>query len=209
MSYTLQILHLYGESGTLGADTAPVVGAMIDHFRSTSANTLTLAEGDTWIPGPWLVGGADPSLNAVVGATALGRPDVAIMNALGVNASALGNHEFDLGSSVVAGALKPSGAWVGAQFPFITDNLNFAADSALVGIADATLGGSGANAFAGQEASAIKGKIAPYTVVTVNGVKIGIVGATTYDLLTKTSPNGTVVKDDGNPATSDIEEVAA
>ena len=46
-------------------------------------------------------------------------------------------------------------------------------------------------------------------MVTLNGEKIGIVGSTTFDLLTKTSPNGTVPKDDGNDATSDLQEVAA
>src|SRR4051794_24175714 len=69
--YTLQVLHLYGESGTLGDQTAPIMGALSDKFKTQYANTLTLAEGDTWIPGPWLVAGADPSLNAVpaIGAT--------------------------------------------------------------------------------------------------------------------------------------------
>ena len=209
--YTLQILHFYGESGTLGVETAPIMGAMIDHFRTTTANTLLLGEGDTWIPGPWLVAGADPSLNAVpgIGSTALARPDIAIFNAFGVDASALGNHEFDLGSAVVSGAINASGAWVGAQFPFITSNLDFAADSALRGLADATLGGTATNNFAGKEASDIKGKIVPYSVVTVNGEKIGIVGSTTFELLSKTSPNGTVPKDDGNAATDDLQEVAA
>jgi len=209
--YTLQILHFYGESGTLGIETAPIMGAMIDHFRSATANTLLLGEGDTWIPGPWLVAGADPSLSAVpgIGSTALARPDIAIFNAFGVDASALGNHEFDLGSAVVSGAIGASGSWVGAQFPFITSNLDFSADSALRGLADATLGGTATNNFAGKEASSIKGKIAPYSVVTVNGEKIGIVGSTTFELLSKTSPNGTVPKDDGNPATDDLQEVAA
>lgn len=210
-NYVLQILHFYGESGTLGVQTAPIMGAMIDKFRSQSTNTLTLAEGDSWIPGPWLVAGADPSLSAVpgIGATALARPDVAIMNAFGVNASALGNHEFDLGSPVVSGAIAASGKWVGAQFPFITSNLDVSADASLRGLSDASLGGTATNAFAGQEASAIKGKIAPYAVVTVNGEKIGIVGSTTFELLIKTSPNGTRPKDDANPATSDLQEVAA
>jgi phosphodiesterase/alkaline phosphatase D-like protein len=45
--------------------------------------------------------------------------------------------------------------------------------------------------------------------VTKGGEKIGIVGATTYDLLSKTSPNGTVPKDDGIPTTDDLQEVAA
>ncbi|BFM38259.1 esterase-like activity of phytase family protein [Synechocystis sp. LKSZ1] len=209
-SFTLQILHYYGESGLLGVETAPIMGALIDKFDDQYANTLVLGEGDSYIPGPWLVGGADPSLNAIpsIRSTALGRPDIAIMNIFGTDASALGNHEFDLGSPVLQGAIASSGTWVGAQFPLITANLNFAADSSLRGLADASLGGTSTNAFAGQEASAIKGKIAPYAVVTQNGEKIGIVGATTYDLLSKSSPNGTVPKDDGNPSTDDLQEVA-
>ena len=210
-AFTLQLLHYYGESGLLATQTAPILGALVDKFDDQYANTLKLAEGDTYIPGPWLVGGSDPSLSSVtgIGSTALSRPDIAIMNALGTNASALGNHEFDLGSPVLQGAIAASGAWAGAKFPFITDNLDFSADSSLRGLADATLGGAATNDFAGKEASVLQGKIAPYTVVTQGGEKIGIVGATTYDLLSKTSPNGTVVKDDGNPSTDDLQEVAA
>jgi uncharacterized protein YjiK/2',3'-cyclic-nucleotide 2'-phosphodiesterase (5'-nucleotidase family)/phosphodiesterase/alkaline phosphatase D-like protein len=214
-AYTLQLLSYYGESGLLGVETAPIMGALIDKFDDLYSNTLVLGEGDSYIPGPWLIGGSDPSLDKIagIGTTAIGRPDIAIMNAFGTNASALGNHEFDLGSPVLAAAIGASGtgatAWAGAQFPFITTNLNFAADSALRGLADSTLGGTATNDFAGKEASVIKGKIAPYTVVTKGGEKIGIVGATTYDLLSKTSPNGTVPKDDGIPTTDDLQEVAA
>jgi len=211
-AYTLQVLHYYGESGLLGVDTAPIMGAMIDKFDDQYVNTLVLGEGDSYIPGPWLVGGADPSLNAVpgIGSTALGRPDIAIMNAFGTHASALGNHEFDLGSPILQGAIQSGGAWVGAQFPLITTNLNFAADGSLRGLADKALNNNfNANSYAGAEASTIKGKIAPYAIVTKGGEAIGLVGATTFELLTKTSPNGTVPKDDGNPATDDLQEVAA
>lgn len=209
-NFTLQILHFYGESGILATQTAPIAGALVDKFNRDFANTLTLAEGDTFIPGPFLVGGADPALNGVpgVGTTALGRPDIAILNALGVDASALGNHEFDLGSPVVSGAIARSGAFPGAQFPFITDNLNFAADASLRPLADSSIGGTAGN-IAGREASTIGGRIAPYAIVTINGERVGIVGSTTPDLLQRTSPNGTTVRDDGNPATDDIQEVAA
>ncbi|NBU77100.1 MAG: hypothetical protein EBS30_18115, partial [Planctomycetes bacterium] len=94
--YTLQLLHYYGESGLLGIKTAPILGALIDRFDDQYANTLVISEGDITIPGPFLVGGADPSLNALAplgdtsptdtksdGVTALGRPDVAIMNLFG------------------------------------------------------------------------------------------------------------------------------
>ena len=193
-TYKLQILHYYGESGLLGVKTAPIMGALIDKFDDQYANTIKIAEGDTYIPGPWLVGGNDPSLSAVagIGSTALGRPDVAIMNAFGTTVSALGNHEFDLGSSVFSAAITASGAWVGAQYAIITDNLNVAADSSLRGITDKSLGGTSTNNYAGLDVSALKGKIAPYAISIVGGEKIGYVGATTYELLNKSSPNGTV-----------------
>jgi len=210
-NYSLQILSFYGESGLLGLKTAPIMGALIDRFDDQFANTLVVGEGDSFIPGPWLVAGADPSLSAVaaVGSAGLARPDFAIMNLFGTNVSALGNHEFDLGSPVLSSGFAASGAWKGAQFPFITANLDFSADSSLRGLADSSIGGSSSNAFAGREAIDIKAKIAPYAVVTKGGEKIGIVGATTWELLTKSSPNGTKVKDDGLESTSDLEEVAA
>ena len=62
----LQILHYYGESGLLGIQTAPIMGAMIDRFDNEYP-TVVLGEGDSFIPGPWLTAGADPSLNAVPG----------------------------------------------------------------------------------------------------------------------------------------------
>lgn len=195
-TYKLQLLHFYGESGTLAARTAPILGALVDRFDDQYANTVILGEGDTFIPGPWLNAGADPSVNAVVGGTtALGRPDIAIFNAIGVDASAVGNHEFDLGSPVYQGAITAGGGFAGALFPFITANLNFAGDSSLRGLADASLGGTATNNFAGREASTIAGRFAPSTVVTQGGEKIGIVGLTTQLLLQVTSPNGTTVRD--------------
>ena len=223
--FPLQVLHYYGESGLLGIQTAPIMGAMIDRFDDQYANTVVLAEGDSYIPGPWLVGGADPSLNRILHtgtfttaadttATPFAQADIAIMNAFGTTASAIGNHEFDLGSPVLAGAIASAnsstvGNWAGAQFPLITGNLDFAADSSLRGLADKTLNNNfNTNSYAGLEVTSIRAKIAPYAIKTLSGQRIGFVGATTWDLLSKSSPNGTVPKDDANVATSDLQEVA-
>lgn len=227
VDFTLQVLHYYGESGLLGIETAPIMGALIDRFDNQYANTVVLGEGDSFIPGPWLVGGAEPTLNTILHtgtftsaasttAVPFGQADIAIMNAFGTTVSALGNHEFDLGSPVLAAAIFPApsatlGDWAGAQFPLITANLNFAGDSSLRARADSSLGGTGAGSVgvAGSEVTAIKAKIAPYAIKTLNGQKVGFVGATNWELLSKTSPNGTVPKDDANGATSDLQEVAA
>ena len=225
----VQLLHYYGESGLLGIQTAPLMGALIDKFDDQYANTLVIGEGDSFIPGPWLIGGADPTLNRVLhtgtfttaadtNAVPMAQADIAIMNAFNTTVSALGNHEFDLGSPVLAAAIAPAasttlGNWAGARFPLITANLDFATDSSLRGLADATLGGttstSTSAAYRGAETTAINARIAPYAIKTIGGEKVGFVGATTWELLTKSSPNGTRPKDDANAATSDLQEVAA
>lgn len=184
--FKLQLLHFSdAEAGLLAGDTAPILGALIDRFDDEYANTLVLSGGDNFIPGPFLAAGTDPSLNAIssIGATAWGRPDVAILNQMGVEVSAIGNHEWDLGSAVYADAIRPAGAWVGAQYAMVSANLDFSADSA---IAPRTT-------TAGQEASSIKGLIAPWVTVTEGGEKIGILGATTQILERISSPTGTEV----------------
>lgn len=197
-TYTLQLLHLADEeAGLLASQTAPNLAALVDGFDGAYPNTLILSGGDSFIPSPFLNGGTDPSLSSIagIGATAFGRPDYAILNAIGVEASAIGNHEWDLGSAVFADAIRPASPWTGAQFPHITSNLDFSGDTAI----------SGANAIsvnvpvdgsstAVPEASGLKGKIVPTAVVTKGGEKIGLVGVTTQLIESISSPSGTRVK---------------
>lgn len=210
-TYTLQLLHLADEeAGLLASQTAPNLAALVDGFDGTYPNTLILSGGDSFIPSPFLSGGTDPSLNAVpgIGATAFGRPDYAILNALGVEASAIGNHEWDLGSAVFADAIRPVSPWPGAQFPHITANLDFSMDTAI----------SGANAIpvnvpvdgtttAVPETSGLKGRIVPTAVITKGGEKIGLVGVTTQLIGSISSPSGTKVK--GRPGVDDMDLLAA
>jgi predicted extracellular nuclease/2',3'-cyclic-nucleotide 2'-phosphodiesterase (5'-nucleotidase family) len=216
-NFTLQLLHLAdGEAGLLAGDTAPMLAALMDAFDDDYANTLILSGGDNYIPGPFINAGTDPSLNAIIGATAPGRPDVAIHNALGVEVSAIGNHEWDLGSNVFADSIRPVGAWTGADYALVSANLDFSADSAVRGLADQSLGGT-AGDIAGAEASSIKGKIAPWVTVTEGGEKIGILGATTQILERISAPNGTEVNGfpkggeagDGTTEVDDMDLLAA
>ncbi|WP_296342797.1 choice-of-anchor I family protein [Reyranella sp.] len=194
-AFTLQLLHLSdGEAGLLAGDTAPNLAALVDAFDGTYTNTLILSGGDNFLPGPFINAGTDPSLNAVagIGATAAGRPDIAILNALGVETSTIGNHEFDMGSTAFRDAFTPSGAWGGALFPYLSSNLDFSGDSALNPRFTNTLDGGTGTLVA--EASTLKGRIAPAAIVTEGGQKIGIVGATTQIIESISSPNGTEVK---------------
>ncbi|MCA1998841.1 MAG: 5'-nucleotidase C-terminal domain-containing protein, partial [Hyphomicrobiales bacterium] len=217
-TFQLQLLHFAdGEAGLLALDTAKNLAAMVDAFDDDYANTLILAGGDNWLPGPFLAAGTDTAvrdeINAATGSTMTGTipiaaADIAIHNLIGVEASAIGNHEFDLGSNVLASSLSPNSGWTGAQFVSVSANLVVgpsspyytnptATDSALNGIYVDTVDFNVQPALNAAptttnvaEASTLKGKIAPATVITKGGEKIGIVGATTQILETISSPSG-------------------
>ncbi len=215
--FTLQLLHFSdAEAGLLASSTAPNLAALVDAFEDDYANTLVLSGGDNFIPGPFLAAGTDPAvrdaINAVTGSTMTGTiplaaADIAILNTIGVDASALGNHDFDLGSNALASALAAGSGWVGAQFVSVSANLVVgpsspyytdpaATDSALNALyvdtidynIQAGLNGP-ATATLIPEASALKGKIVPATVITMGDEKIGIVGATTQILESISSPS--------------------
>ena len=203
--YRLQLLHLSdGEAGLLASQTAPYLAGLVDGFDNTYANTLILAGGDNFIPSPFLNGGTDLSvrdeLNAVTGssismAASTNHPiaavDIAIHNLIGVEASTIGNHEFDLGPRVFRDSFTPGSVagWVGAQFPYLSANLDFSAD------ADLNPRFTNTTTTAGlEEAASQKGRIVPSAVVTKNGEKIGLVGATTQVLELISSTGGVEVK---------------
>jgi 2',3'-cyclic-nucleotide 2'-phosphodiesterase (5'-nucleotidase family) len=205
--YTLQLLHWSdGEAGLLASSTAPNLAALVDAFDDDYSNTLILAGGDTFLPGPFLAAGTDPSvideLNATTGSTIaanatvpIGAVDTAIHSIIGAEASTIGNHEFDLGSNAFAGSFVPGSGWVGANFPYMTSNLDFSGDSALNPRFVNTLDGLGdPTATAVPEANTLKGKIAPATVITKGGEKIGLVAVTTQILESISSPSGAEVE---------------
>ena len=202
--YRLQLLHLSdAEAGLLAPQTAPYLAALVDAFDNSHANTLILAGGDNFIPSPFLNGGTDISvrdeLNAVTGSTIslsastnhpIAAVDIAIHNLMGVEASTIGNHEFDLGSRIFRDSFMPGSVsgWVGAQFPYLSANLDFSLDS------DLNPRFTNTTATAGlEEASTQKGRIVPSAVVTKNGEKIGLVGATTQVLEQISSTGGVEV----------------
>ena len=201
--YRLQLLHLSdGEAGLLASQTAPYLAALVDGFDNTYANTLILAGGDNFIPSPFLNGGTDISvrdeLNAVTGSTIsmspttnhpIGAVDIAIHNLIGVEASTIGNHDFDLGSRAFRDSFMPASGWVGDQFPYLSANLEFSGDADLSGRFTNTTATPGL-----EEAAAQKGRIVPSAVVTKNGEKIGLVGATTQVLEQISSTGGVEVK---------------
>jgi uncharacterized protein YjiK/2',3'-cyclic-nucleotide 2'-phosphodiesterase (5'-nucleotidase family)/Ca2+-binding RTX toxin-like protein len=192
--YTLQMLSLSCEEAGVGStETAYRVAGLVQGFKGQVANSIVISGGDTYTPGPFNAAGTDNSIGAVVpgSGNAPARPDIAILNAIGIDAAAIGNHEFDLGSNVFQSAITPSGAWVGALYPYLSANLTFSGDSFLSGRFTNTV-----TSAALETTAQLAGRVAPSAVKNVGGQNIGIIGLTPQNLKFLSSPNGTVVTGD-------------
>jgi len=213
--YQLQILHSGDmESGLSAVLDAPNFAAISDKLEDMHNNTLVLSSGDNVLPGPFLSAGEDPSLQTPLRNTAslyfggtqalrpaIGRPDIGIMNIIGYNASAMGNHEFDLGTSELYNQIgvdiRSGGAdkrWLGAQFPFVTANLDFSLDANIRSLYTSNiLRDTSFKTPKGITTNSQKKGIAPAVIIERGGQKIGIVGATTQVLAKISSPGTTKV----------------
>ncbi|MBV6624815.1 MAG: CHRD domain-containing protein [Rivularia sp. (in: Bacteria)] len=204
--YTLQLLHAADqEAGIPALEDAPNFSAVLNALKNEDAdsdgnadyeNTLLLSSGDAYIPGIFLDASADESLAPLLGEEGRGRSDIIIQNELGFQAIALGNHEFDLGTEFIASVIAQDGEYPGANFPYLSANLDVSTDENLAPLV----------AEDGQEASTIPGQIAKSAIVTVNGEKIGVVGATTPNLASISSPGDVTISPE-NP--EDIAALAA
>ncbi|MBL7981012.1 MAG: choice-of-anchor I family protein [Flavobacteriales bacterium] len=230
--FTLQILHASDfEASVQATEDAPRFAAIVDSLEHTFANSITLSSGDNFLPGPFMSAGEDPSLqtplrNAYInyyGGTpfanndlraGIGRVDITIMNILGVQAAVLGNHEFDLGTSelrnIIGGQNSSANIrWFGAQFPYLSSNLNFSADpnlSALFTNTREEYTFFQSNPTQAASAIAATRKLAPSTIITVNGERIGVVGITTQILASISSPGATTII---GPSSNDMPALAA
>jgi 2',3'-cyclic-nucleotide 2'-phosphodiesterase (5'-nucleotidase family) len=227
-AFQMQILHSSDmESSVPAVKDAPYYAAIVDKLEDHHVNTLILSSGDNTLPGPFLSAGEDPSLQTPLRNTAssyfsgtqalrpaIGRTDIAIMNIIGFNASALGNHEFDLGTADLNGQIgvdiRSSGAdkrWLGAQFPYVSCNLDFSNDVNLSYLyTSQILRDTAFRTPRNITTNNQKKGLAPSVIIERNGEKIGIVGATTQVLAKISSPGFTSVK---GPQVDDMPALAA
>jgi 5'-nucleotidase len=121
---------------------------VVDQIRGEGGNVLLLDGGDQFQ--------GTLFFNQYQGAAAQ-----EMMNALGYDAMAVGNHEFDSGPGALGSFID------GASFPVLAANIDASAEPTLAG------------------------KIEAYTIVDAGGEKIGIVGYTTEDteILSSPGPN--------------------
>ena len=199
--FTLQLLHVSDMDSSVGAlDNVENFSAILDGFRAQFPhNTLVVSSGDNYIPGPRYYAAGDESTAEALGVSSNGRGDIALLNAMGFQASAVGNHELDHGTrnfaNIIGSEIDEKGMYPGATFPYLSSNLDFSEDSSLRNLVVPD----------GQEAMLVAGSLAKSVVVTVDGERIGLVGATTPSLTTITATGDIVVK----PAqASDTNELA-
>lgn len=180
-TFRLQLLHFadVDGGGTAAMSNVDNFSALVDHFRNQDAkSTLLISSGDNYIPGPIFEASNNERMAAVVGKQGRGRGEITIQNHLGVQATAVGNHDLDTGPSGFAGIISPDGAYSGANWPYLSVNIDFAADKASAPLVQAPR----------QEASTLPpGSLTRSTIITLNGEKIGIVGAVTPTLPSITS----------------------
>lgn len=168
-TFRLNLLHFSDqEAGARAVEDAPRLSAVLNALRGEDVGAdgvLTVTSGDALIPGLFF----DAS-SAIYGAP--GVADIMIQNELGIDAIALGNHDFDLGTAVLAGLISGSAAegFTGTAFPYLSSNLDFSTDANLAPLAVA-----GGQAPQGNTVSSS-------VVFETGGEKIGVVGATTPTL---------------------------
>lgn len=113
-----------------------------------------------------LLDGGDRFTGTLYHTLYLGQDQVQIMNALGYDAMTLGNHEFDNGDQVLADFID------GLNFPVVSTNIDF------------------------SESPILKDKVERITILEVGGEQIGVIGLTTADTPTISSPGDELVFSD-------------
>jgi 2',3'-cyclic-nucleotide 2'-phosphodiesterase (5'-nucleotidase family) len=173
-SFTLQLLHVADADGsdTTALGSIANLSGLVARFRAELPDTtLLVSSGDNYIPGPRFNASGDRTLAPLLGTADVGRADIEFLNALGVQASALGNHELDLGplqfNNIINTAGTGTATWSGARFPYLAYNVNFAPESSVAARATAS----------GALASTMASRVSGWARVAYGTETIGIIGA--------------------------------
>ncbi len=154
-----------GSSGEIGG-AAPFV-SLINSLKAsvTTDAFITLSSGDNFLAGT--------AFNASLQNNNF--YDATVLNAIGYDAIALGNHDFDFGPDVLANFV--SSLNFTTPVPFLSSNLDFSGEAALQNLVN-------------------QGRIAKSTIINKGGEKIGVIGATTPQLASISSPRNVGVGQD-------------
>ncbi len=167
---TLRILHNNDGESKLEPN-GPIGGAAefkttVDSLKAAGLPSIMLSSGDNFLAGITF----NASLNRVPG---LPYYDAEVLDAIGYDAIAIGNHDFDFGPDVLEKMITDQASGT----PYLSANLDFSAEPGLQALVDA-------------------GRIAPRTIIDVNGEQIGVIGLIYEDVATITSLRNVTVNPD-------------
>lgn len=213
-TYTLQLLHVADIDGST-SDVLAYAGNFAKNVSALTSeypdNTLFLSSGDNLIPGSIYDEAEDDSMMDLesIGVPGVGRAHIALMNEMGIQASAVGNHDLDGGPEEFVSFIAEQTAedasdtdttysydYIGANFPYLSANLDFSADDDTDDYVVED----------GQAAGDIPNSLAASTIIEVNGETIGIVGATTPTEEDITDTGDIIVTPESND-TEDLAEI--
>jgi 5'-nucleotidase len=156
----LNLLNINDFHGRIDNNTVKFAGT-VEQLRAAGGGNSTL----------FLGAGDNISASLFASASQNDQPTIDVLSALGLNASAVGNHEFDKGFDDLA--TRVVGNPPNAKWKYL-----------------------GANVY-------LKGTTTPalpeYQIFTVNGVKIGVIGAVTEETPALVSPGGITQVEFGDP----------
>lgn len=173
--FFLRIVHNNdGESKLVPTeiDGAQIGGAaqfktVADNLRSGDTPNVMLSSGDNFLAGTAF----NASLNRAPG---LPFYDAVVLDEIGYDAIAIGNHDFDFGPDVLE---RMIGDFIQTQPPYLSANLDFTAEPGLQALVE-------------------EGRIAKRTIIDREGEKIGVIGLITDAINTISTPRNVVVDPD-------------
>ncbi|MBC8448177.1 MAG: 5'-nucleotidase C-terminal domain-containing protein [Chloroflexi bacterium] len=164
----MTILHTNDEHGwleTYQAYGSPLTeGGAANLMGRLTQNEGYAPEGDGFL----LLSGGDMWTGPSISTWFEGKPMVEVMNAMGYDAAAIGNHEFDFGRDALNERLAE------ADFPFLAANIYYKDTTNLADFAT------------------------PYVIKQVNGVDVGIIGLSTTSTPWTTHPKNITDLDFGD-----------
>ncbi|MEL7120801.1 MAG: 5'-nucleotidase C-terminal domain-containing protein, partial [Bacteroidota bacterium] len=170
--FTLRVVHNNDGESRLLPDTLGnrIIGGasqfktVADELRGFNTPSITLSSGDNFLAGI----NFSASLNRAEG---LPFYDAQVLDAIGYDAIAIGNHDFDFGPDVLADFIQDFST---TMPPYLSANLDFSGEANLQALVD-------------------EGRIAPRTIINVDGEQIGVVGLITESINNISSPGNVVV----------------
>ena len=177
-----------GSGGSGGTTPKENFKLSIMHTNDSHANLDNIAKTVTAVkevrtekPNSLLLNAGDVFSGTLYFTEFKGQADLQFMNLMKYDAMTFGNHEFDLGlegHQALVDFIK------GAQFPFVSSNVNFEADEKFTGLFSDLISSEPEN-----------GKIYNGIIKEINGEKVGIFGLTTAETKDLSSPGAITFED--------------